>query len=129
MTEFKIPTIDIPGFDAEKVVDFAKDAFYVTVGLGVLGVQKAQVRRTEFMSLVTERMDASKTQLDELRQAVEARFGALDERVQLFETKLDTVVEQVKDRLPAPAGDALVQAHEAAKAARTQVRSLLVKAA
>ena len=56
-------------------------------------------------------------------------ISGLDERIQTFETKLDTVVEQVKDRLPAPAGEVLAQAHDAARTARQQVRDLIAKAA
>ncbi|MGB0112499.1 MAG: hypothetical protein WBP59_04720 [Ilumatobacteraceae bacterium] len=36
------------GTVATKATDLAKDAAYVTVGLGILGLQRAQVRRREF---------------------------------------------------------------------------------
>ena len=129
MTETRFPPIDISSIDADKVVELAKDAFYVTVGLGVLGYQQLQVRRNELKQLLSERLDSRKGQMDDVTKAFEARISALDERIQTFETKLDNVVEQVKDRLPTPAGDVLAQAHDAARTARQQVRELLAKAA
>ena len=128
MTETRFPPIDLPSIDADKVVELAKDAFYVTVGLGVLGYQQMQVRRNELKQLLSERVGSGKV-MDDVAKAFEARISALDERIQAFETKLDNVVEQVKDRLPTPAGDVLAQAHDAARTARQQVRELLAKAA
>jgi flagellar capping protein FliD len=124
-----LPSIDLPSIDADKVVELAKDAFYVTVGLGVLGYQQLQVRRNELKQRLSERLDSRKGQMDDVAKAFEARISALDERIQAYETKLDNVVEQVKDRLPTPAGDVLAQAHETARSARQQVRGLLTKAA
>lgn len=129
MTETRFPPIDLPAIDADKVVELAKDAFYVTVGLGVLGYQQMQVRRNELKQLLSERVGSGKVPMDDIAKAFEARISVLDERIQAFETKLDNVVEQVKDRLPTPAGDVLAQAHDAARTARQQVRELLAKAA
>lgn len=129
MTEYKFPTIDLPLIDADKVLELAKDAVYVTVGLGVLAFQKAQVRRQELVKLVHERLGPGKAQYDDLVKALEARINELDEHLDTFETKLDTFVEQAKDRLPEPAGEVLDKAHDAARAARQQVRELIHKAA
>ena len=134
MTENRFPSIDLSSFDlssidADKVVELAKDAFYVTVGLGVLGYQQMQVRRNELKQLLSERVGSGKGQMDDITKAFEARISSLDERIQAFETKLDNVVEQVKDRLPTPAGEALTQAQNAVRTAREQVRGRLVKAA
>ncbi len=129
MTETKFPSIDLPSIDADKVVELAKDAFYVTVGLGVLGYQQLQVRRNELKQRLNDRLAARKGQMDDVTKALEARISALDERIQTFQTKVDSVVEQVKDRLPAPAGGVITQAQDAALKARQQVRGLLTKAA
>lgn len=45
LTDFDVPRI--AGRVADRVTDLAKDATYVTVGLGVLTVQRIQVRRRE----------------------------------------------------------------------------------
>jgi len=41
-------TVDAGGAVATRATELAKDATYVTVGLGLLGYQRAQVRRREF---------------------------------------------------------------------------------
>jgi hypothetical protein len=41
-------TVELGGTLAGRAAELAKDATYVTVGLGVLGFQRAQVRRREF---------------------------------------------------------------------------------
>ena len=41
-------TVDVGGALAGRAADLAKDATYVTVGLGLLSFQRAQVRRREF---------------------------------------------------------------------------------
>lgn len=45
LTDFDVPAI--AGRVADRVTGLAKDATYVTVGLGLLTVQRAQVRRRE----------------------------------------------------------------------------------
>jgi hypothetical protein len=40
-------TVDAGGTLAGRAADLARDATYVTVGLGLLGFQRAQVRRRE----------------------------------------------------------------------------------
>jgi len=41
-------TVNLGGSLAGRATDLAKDATYVTVGLGLIGYQRAQVRRREF---------------------------------------------------------------------------------
>ena len=41
-------TVGVGGTVASRAAELAKDATYVTVGLGLLGYQRAQVRRREF---------------------------------------------------------------------------------
>jgi hypothetical protein len=40
-------TVDVGGSLAARATELARDATYVTVGLGLLGYQRAQVRRRE----------------------------------------------------------------------------------
>ena len=40
--------VGLGGSLASRAADLAKDATYVTVGMGLLGYQRAQVRRREF---------------------------------------------------------------------------------
>ena len=41
-------TVDVGGSLAARAAGLAKDATYVTVGFGLLGYQRAQVRRREY---------------------------------------------------------------------------------
>ena len=48
LTNFDLSQIDqVTGAAAQRAVDLAKDAAYVTVGLGLLSYQRMQVRRRE----------------------------------------------------------------------------------
>lgn len=49
--KFHLPTIN-----TEPVIQFAKDAAYVTIGVGVLTFQKTQVRRREITTAVKDSM-------------------------------------------------------------------------
>ena len=129
MTDIKTPSVELPSFDADKLVTLAKDAFYVSVGLAVLGVQQAQVRRNELKKIVDDRVAATKVQFDDLTKAWETRIETIDAQLQTVEAKFDTAVDQLKDRLPKVAGDALGQAHDVVRSARDQVRGRLVTAA
>jgi hypothetical protein len=53
LTEFDVvravrETVSLGGALTGRATELAKDATYVTVGLGLLGFQRAQVRRREF---------------------------------------------------------------------------------
>jgi hypothetical protein len=88
-----------------------KDAAYITVGLGVIGFQRAQVRRRELSQQLN-------TQLQETRGQVEKLAKDLEDRV-------EPVIGQFEERLPAPARDLVNQARDAAKDVQTQLRSFV----
>lgn len=108
---------------AAEITKIAQDAAYVAIGLGVLGFQRAQVRRRELQS----QLDSLGGQLPitivrkELAKALkdlDTAFGQLIERV-------DATFEPVSERLPAGA-QALVQQ---AKEARDHMRGYLASLA
>ena len=99
----------------EKWAAIARDTAYVTLGLGVLGFQKAQVRRRE---------------LAERYPTIHARVtSTLDQQLDTAESALDRVVDplvsRLGDLLPGQAATVVQQVHAAGKSARRQVRSLL----
>jgi hypothetical protein len=48
LTDFDLTQLDqLTGAAAHRAIELAKDATYVTVGLGLLGFQRMQVRRRE----------------------------------------------------------------------------------
>ena len=89
------------------VTKTAKDALYVTVGLGVLAVQKAQVGRRELAKQV-------ETQLNETGQQVQRLSKLVEQRVQ-------PVLTQLESALPDSARDLVKQARTAAKEAQQQL--------
>jgi hypothetical protein len=122
--------LDLGRIETERVRTTLRDAAYVAVGFGVLGVQQAQVRRRELASSLQDhpllrQAGLGKGQVDELVGALERRFGTVDERVDALEAKLDTLVSRTRTHLPDQAGAALGTAHAVAKAARSRVRSVL----
>ncbi|MCX6519205.1 MAG: hypothetical protein NTZ21_00920 [Actinobacteria bacterium] len=138
LSKLDLSKFEIAGVDTDKVLGVLRDAAYVVIGLGVLTVQQAQVRRRELVNNVSDQavvkqLGLGKEQVEELVKGLESRLGQLDERLDRLESKLDSAVEgfidTVGDKLPEQAGALLGQAHEVAKAARKQVRGLLVSAA
>jgi hypothetical protein len=60
----RFDAIDLPEVDAERVKGLARDAAYVGIGLGVLAVQQAMVRRREVQATVERQL---RTMVDAVR--------------------------------------------------------------
>ena len=78
-----------------------KDAAYVAIGFGVIGLQRAQVVRHD------------------VAKQVKARIENLSGRIDKVEGQIEPVLDQLTGRLPAPARTALTDARAKAKQART----------
>lgn len=52
----RFDSIDLPEVDTERVKGLARDAAFVGLGLGVLAVQQAQVRRREVQATVERQL-------------------------------------------------------------------------
>jgi ABC-type transporter Mla subunit MlaD len=106
----------------EQITKILQDAFYATVGAGVLTVQHLDgVRRqvTEHLSArMGTQLGAGKEQVAQLVQAVEEQLRSVDDRVKVLEGQLDTLLDSVQDRLPEQAGDALAKARKVSADAR-----------
>ncbi|CAB4883357.1 unannotated protein [freshwater metagenome] len=126
VSKIQLPRFDLPTIDSEAVASAAKDAAYVTVGLAVLGLQKLQVRRRELARSIGRDTHVGRSPIGDLVGAVEARLASIDSRLESLEDKLDTAIVDLERRLPERAGVVLGQAHDLAKVARQQLRSLVV---
>jgi hypothetical protein len=73
------PTLDLDDLD-EKVTGLAKDAVYITIGFGVLALQKTQVRRREVVSALGDRFDTTRDQVEEMVKTVEKQVRDLARR-------------------------------------------------
>jgi hypothetical protein len=102
-----------------------KDAAYVTVGLAVLGFQRAQVRRRE----LTRDLRETRRRLEHRGADVGAQVTRLVRDVDQSLDPLVALVEQgldgVERRLPGPARDTLRVTREATRQARAEVRARL----
>lgn len=103
----------------------ARDAAYVVVGLGVLGVQRAQVRRQELVKRLAEPRAQVETTLGDVRGELARRVKDVDEQVESVITRLEEAWEPIEEKLPGQARSLLQQARSQAKEARHQIRTLL----
>jgi hypothetical protein len=99
----------------DTVADTARDAFYITVGAGVIAFQKLQVQRVELTKAVAAQLDdakgtandslaTAKAQLDSASELVDERVKLLEERLTSLEGRLESsstssraAPEQAKD--------------------------------
>ena len=109
----------------------AQDAAYVAIGLGVIGFQRAQVRRRELIS----QLEGVQIQLgragkpavgsvSDLRSELAKALKGLDKTVGGLLERWDATLEPVSERLPAGAQAALQQAKETREQLRGYLRSL-----
>jgi hypothetical protein len=117
-----LPKVDLPKMDGDAVVNAAKDAAYIGVGVAVLAFQKAQVLRRDLTKSFNDQFGNGKTQFEDL-------VKSFDSRLSEFEDKFDAAVEGLGKRLPDRAATVVAQAHDASKSARKQVRDTLKTAA
>jgi HPt (histidine-containing phosphotransfer) domain-containing protein len=117
---------------ANDLTKVAQDAAYVAIGLGVLGFQRAQVRRRELQSQLEGLQGQlgqvgrrTQTPVTDLRKEVAKAMKEFDKTFGQLIERWDATVEPVSERLPAGAQAALQQAKEA----RDQLRSYLTSLA
>ena len=103
---------------ADQIVRRVKDAAYVGVGLGVLAIQKAQVRRHELAGTFDQRAVEGRTVVRSLGQGL----VALDDRMAAMEA---VVFERLRPALPEQARAAIEQVRAVTATVRSQVREVL----
>lgn len=107
------------------ITDNVRDAAYIAIGMGVIGVQRAQVRREEIRKQVSEARTSFETRGAEavklVGDLIKQADAAVEPVLKAVEERIDTVV----DALPAQAKPVVAQARQAAKDARQQARALV----
>ena len=107
----------------DTVTDTARDAFYVTVGAGVIAFQKLQVQRVELSKTITAQLDeakgsangslaTAKAQLDSASDLASDRVKVLEERLTALEGRLESLLNQLEGKLPEQAKDLVKQARD-----------------
>ncbi|GAC1595714.1 MAG: hypothetical protein NVS3B21_18990 [Acidimicrobiales bacterium] len=114
------------------VTDTLKDAAYVTIGLGVLGFQKAQVRRNELQKQIQTQVKSLETQvkgLDVSVPEVRRSFADLAQQVEGYvapvRSQIDSQIDAIEASLPPQVQEFVKQARAAIADNEASLRSHL----
>lgn len=100
--------------DVKKTVQKTlQEAAYVAVGVGVLGFQRAQVRRQEVRKQLAARRDELGTQVEtyvgEYRTKLAELAGRVEPVVKELEQRIEPVLDDIEGRLPGQAKELVQQ--------------------
>ena len=114
------------------VTDTLKDAAYVTIGLGVLGFQKAQVRRNELTKQIETQVKQFETQIKQfeaqapdVRRTVNGFAAQIDGYVAPVRSQLVQQLDSVEATLPPQIQDLVKQARTVAHQTEDTLRERL----
>jgi hypothetical protein len=108
---------------AQDITNAAREAAYVAIGLGVIGLQRAQVARREIVEQLDRQRSAGAGQATEVRSQLLKAWKELDKVAGTVFERVDATVEPVTDRLPEQAQLVVKQMREA----RDQLRVYLAQ--
>lgn len=104
-----------------EVTQFARDAAYVAVGMGVLGYQRAMAQRNDLMAKLGAERDLD-GRLADLRSAVTTGIQQVDSLLETATTVVESTVAPLEEQLPEPARELAHLAHERVRLLRSQLR-------
>jgi hypothetical protein len=108
------------------VTDFARDAAYVAVGLGVLAYQRAQVQRVELTNRLSHDFDIDlDKRIEDVRGGVAKGINQLDELAETAAQFVETTLEPIEDKLPPTVSQLTTKARVQAREVRSQIRQLV----
>lgn len=134
MPEFEFPNIDFRDIDMQRAAadlnGAVKEAAYAAVGFGVLGFQRAQVRRVEMTKQLNERFGELSGRFNDLSGRV-GEFSdqladlarAADDALQPVRHEIDQRLNEIEEALPSPADGLLHSLRESASAGERAIRS------
>ncbi|MGP8058396.1 MAG: hypothetical protein ACLP9C_01995 [Acidimicrobiales bacterium] len=111
-----------------EVTNLARDTAYVVVGLGVLGLQKAQVQRVELQNRLGQDPELDE-RLAHLRTALYAGVKHVDEIVESAFTFVESTLEPLEEQLPAGAREVSRKARSQVREVHSQIREAVVPVA
>jgi hypothetical protein len=109
------------------VTDLARDAAYVAVGLGVLGVQRVQVQRVDLKNKLSKDFSLEQ-RLSGVRSEVTKGVKQIDDLVESAALFVETSLQPLEQQLPATVTQLTTKAFEQAREVRSQIRSKVVPA-
>jgi len=101
-----------------------KDAAYVAVGFGVLGFQRAQVRRVELARKLKEERKRLEDQGGGPTSQLTALLAELDQRIDPVVAGMDEALDQVEGRVPESARPVVQECRTLVHQAREELRRL-----
>ncbi len=114
--------------DSVKTVgETAKDAFYISVGLGVMGFQKAQVRRQEIKRRLNEPISTVEAQVADVRSTLTQKLLEIEKSIDSVLSNVEGFVEPLEAKLPEFPREIAKNAKEKGREFRVQVREYLEK--
>src|SRR2546421_13106618 len=100
-----------------------KDAAYVVIGLGVIGFQKAQVRRNELTKQLDDQRKQFEAQTSDLRDQLTKLIQGLEQQFGPVATEIEHRLDEFEQRLPDQAQALVPQARGPRREARTEARN------
>jgi len=104
---------------ATQVATRARDAAYTAVGLGVLGLQRAQARRQEMARRTPD------LPLDAIRSLVAERLDQIDHWLDTTLHAVESALRPIEDQLPPQARDLAGMAIDGCRELGAQLRQLV----
>lgn len=114
---------DINDITAE-VTTIARDAAYVAVGLGVLGLQKAQVKRVDLQDRLHGDLHLDE-RLADARAVVTSGVARVDGLVEETMQLVETALEPLEEQLPPAARELTTRARRQAREVQSRIRQRL----
>ena len=111
------------------LTNVARDFVYLTVGFGVLAVQRLQAQRHELSEQLNTQLGAGRDGVTKLTGAFDTTVKSFESRLTALEERVDAVLDRVEAKLPEQARGVVQQARTATRSARDQVRGLVHRAA
>ena len=103
------------------ITDNLRDAAYIVIGMGVIGAQRAQVRREEFRKNFAAQRDVLEARGAEAVKLVGELVKQADARVEPILGAVEAQIDAVADRLPPQAKTLVTQANQARRDVRQRV--------
>ncbi len=106
----------------DEITKALKDAAHAAIGFGVIGWNKAQVRRRELMKDLNSQRHQVETQLDGAKEQLATAIRHLDSRIEPVRHDIEAQLDKFSERLPEQVKEIVSSARKVARDTEHQVR-------
>jgi hypothetical protein len=110
---------------AHQVGEYAKNALFTTIGLGVLALQQVRVQRRQLVDWLSGQATDLRGYLETMQSRIEETVKAAEQRVTTFEEHAEALLTDVQGRLPESVKDLTEQSIDYATHARAELFDLI----